>query len=179
MTKTCSHCKKTKPVADFNKRQRSSDGLRSNCRECDKTLRYREPGPTAGEGSPPRESSPSAPGTVGISSKVVGRIEPVVLSPPAPATGTKIVSAPVQNDRLDEEAARQYAQLLNKGLPIRARAKLMIEIAKSVKGPTAAIALAALKDINLATKVTDRGGAQVDIGPLFALPAGSDVKMSG
>lgn len=34
MKKTCSQCKLVKPVSDFNKRALSSDGYRSDCKEC-------------------------------------------------------------------------------------------------------------------------------------------------
>ena len=55
----------------------------------------------------------------------------------------------------------------------------MVKIAKNIRGGNAALALKALQDINLATRVTNRSGAQIDLGPLFVLPEGSDVSMGG
>lgn len=78
----------------------------------------------------------------------------------------------------EKAAAIEYAALLNKGLPVRRRARLMIEIAKNVKGGAAALALRALQDINEATNLVNKQGAQVDLGPLFVLPDADDVKMA-
>lgn len=36
--KTCTTCKKQKPVSDFNKRALSSDGYKSYCRECQRNM---------------------------------------------------------------------------------------------------------------------------------------------
>lgn len=36
--KTCSKCSETKPLTDFNRRQRAKDGRRSDCRECQRQL---------------------------------------------------------------------------------------------------------------------------------------------
>jgi hypothetical protein len=78
----------------------------------------------------------------------------------------------------EKAAALEYAAILNKGLPVRKRARLMIEIAKNVKGGAAALALKALQDINEATNLVNKQGAQVDLGPLFVLPDADDVRMA-
>lgn len=39
MDKQCSRCGQIKPVSEFGRRKIASDGLRSNCKECDKAYR--------------------------------------------------------------------------------------------------------------------------------------------
>lgn len=95
------------------------------------------------------------------------------------ATGTQIrevVTDPIEET--EKALAREYANLLNKKLSVRQRANLMVKIAKSAEGPTAALALAALRDINNATGVTSRQGSALELGPLFVMPEGtSNMKM--
>jgi hypothetical protein len=87
----------------------------------------------------------------------------------------------VVTDPLEEQEkalAREYANLLNKKLSIRQRANLMVKIAKQSQGPTAALALAALRDINAATGITSRQGSVIDSGHIFVMPEGtSKMKM--
>ena len=83
-------------------------------------------------------------------------------------------------DPLEEaeiKAAEEYAALLNQKLPVKRRAALMVRIAKNVAGGNAALALRALQDINIATRVTSKQGVQLDLGPMFVVPAEVDIKV--
>lgn len=46
--KICTQCKQEKPVSEYNKRLRSKDGLRNNCKDCDHKSehRYRKQNPS-------------------------------------------------------------------------------------------------------------------------------------
>lgn len=37
--KTCTRCRRRKPISEFNRRSRSPDGRQCHCRECAKMLR--------------------------------------------------------------------------------------------------------------------------------------------
>lgn len=43
MAKTCTHCKKTKPLTEYHKYKRSSDGVRSRCKSCRRVLEKSDP----------------------------------------------------------------------------------------------------------------------------------------
>lgn len=116
------------------------------------------------------------PGSSPLPEKVIGRIVPASL---ASGEGPRIAETTVANTPEEIELAKQFAAYLNKGLPIKKRAQILIKIAKDIKGPAAALALAALRDINNATQVTSKTGQAPETAPMFVLPAGTDIKMSG
>lgn len=124
----------------------------------------------SGPPEPPLKSSgqpvgtPKVIGRIGDPPKNTPRIQEVALDP---------------TEEAEKAAAREYANLLNKALPIRTRARLLVKIARNVKGPMAALALKALTDINLATGVVNKQGAKTEEGPLFVLPEGSSLKIKG
>ncbi len=206
--KVCTRCKKRKPVTAFNKRAKARDGFRHTCKECDGEIRKNWEAGQREEQSAPEAPAVSAglpkalpPGSGGPPRELVeaGGLAPASSPPkrpdPAPEPGGKVIGRigstlptgtqirEVVSDpagEAEKALARDYAQLLNKKLPIRRRANLMIKIAKNAEGPTAALALAALRDINNATGVTSRQGAAIDLGPLFVMPEGTGkMKMSG
>jgi len=178
----CAKCGADKPVLDFNKRARSKDGLRPTCKTCDRVTRMRWEGkPTSGAGLETLDglgegggAAPPAPPP-----KVIGSIGPAFgMAPGGPSIRIREVAVGAI-EAAEQAAADEYSALLNQKLSIRQRANLMVKIAKNIKGPSAALALQALKDINIATKVTSRTGVQLDLGPMFMLPDGPGMKMSG
>jgi hypothetical protein len=82
-------------------------------------------------------------------------------------------------EEVDRAAAEEFSNLLNKKLSIRQRANLMVRIARNIKGNNAPIALKAINDINLATRVISKSGVQVEMAPLFLMPEGTKMKMGG
>lgn len=204
--KTCTRCKKRLPITQFNKRAKAKDGLRQTCKPCDGEIRRlwfaRQetlgPGLVSGfdlGSSPPKVVLPPGSGEVSGSKVERGGMAPAALPPgpgpesepggkvigriqPGPGVGPRIQEVMVDPiDEAEKAMARQYANLLNKKLNVRQRANLLVKIAKNAEGPTAALALAALRDINAATGITSKQGSVVDSGPLFVMPDGTS-KMS-
>lgn len=176
MSKRCNRCGKTKGGEHFNRRAKARDGLRTTCKKCDREIRIlweskHRDGPQPPSEQPPEASAQAPEAPEASPEKVIGRIGP---TPEGPRI-KEVALDPLEE--AEQRAAREYAEILNKGLPVRKRARLMISIAKKVDGANAALALRALQDINLATGVVSKTGSQVDLGPLFVLPAGSDVSM--
>jgi hypothetical protein len=198
-SKRCGHCGLTKPAADYCASSATWDGLRRACRACDRAWRKRKDGQDAH----PAEVVAQAPAVVeaeveapapavapAVEEAAVGESTPAIVS--AEVSSPKVIGriggqeqkrvTEVALDPLEEAAkklAEEYAAILNRRLPVRLRAHLMIKIAKNIKGGNAALALKALQDINLATRVVSRSGAQIDLGPLFVLPEGEDISMGG
>lgn len=200
LSKVCTKCNIKKPVSEFNKRAKAKDGLRFSCKTCDDTTRKEwfknqeefkaevrdivnrpGPGPTSLPPVPAlaeadvEVSGGTAPPTVsaemGAGGRVIGHINP---------QGPRIREVAVDMlEEADQKAAQEYAALLNKKLTIRQRANILVRIARSAKGPNAALALQALRDINTATGVISNKGAQIDLGPLIVMPTGTAMKMSG
>lgn len=179
-TKKCKACGLDKPIdTDFSKRKKSADGLRPTCKACDALVRDAYARRMRGENPPEPAEVPSEPigsptGAPGESAKVIGHIGAV--SPGTPRI-REVAVDPTED--LEKAAAAEYSAILNRRLPVRTRARLMVEIARNTKGFNAALAMKAIADINLATGVTSRSGAKIDLGPLFVLPEGSDVKLTG
>lgn len=125
---------------------------------------------------------PQEPAEGPLEARVIGRIglPPTLNGPQVPSSilpGSPRITEYVDPvEAAEKAAAREYADLLNRKLSVRHRANLMVKIAKNVSGANAALALRALQDINLATGVVNKSGLQVDLGPMFMLPEGSDVK---
>lgn len=175
-SKVCRGCGVDKPIGEFNKRARSKDGYRPTCRACDHLVRNGQDMPLAGRPSTPAPASEAPPVQP---EKVIGRIGPEPAPGESPRSGPRIVEVRDEDEEIEKAKAEEFSRLLDKGLSIRQRARLYIKIAKNVGGPNAAIALKALQDINVATKVVSRSGQRLDLGSLFVLPPGSDVKMTG
>lgn len=157
-TKPCARCGAVKPITEFNKSVKQKCGYRKSCRDCDKAWsKGAEVKPTAA--AEPMSMPKGAP-----EAKVIGRIGPTI---------QEVAIDPFEAD--EREAAKEYSALLNRKLSVRQRANLMVKIAKNVKGGNAALALKAIQDINLATGIISKSGAQTDLGPLFVLPGNDDV----
>jgi hypothetical protein len=185
--KKCVKCGIEKVLeGNFNRRRRSKDGFRPTCKDCDALVRdaymqsLRSGGPQKpqevveepSEVSEVPSETPEAPSQ--MPSKVIGHIG--VPSATAPRIREVAVSG---TEDIEKAMADEYARILNEKLPVRQRARLMVKIARNLQGFNASLALKAISDINLATGVTSKAGTKVDLGPLFVLPEGSDVKMSG
>jgi hypothetical protein len=100
--------------------------------------------------------------------KVIGEIKP---------QGGAFIKESAVEDEAIKKAQEEYAAILNRRLPVKRRAAILVGIAKNAKGANAALALKALNDINVATQVITRTGVQVDLGPMFTVLDGSDVSV--
>ena len=170
--KACKGCGKDLPLSEFNKRASALDGFRPTCRVCDRYVRVHGERPGVGAGHPPPVPAPAPapvlPEPPTITPKVIGEIKP---------QGGAFIKESVVEDEAIKKAQEEYADILNRRLPVKRRAAILVKIAMNAKGANAALALKALQDINLATQVITRTGAQIDLGPLFSLPDGSDVSV--
>jgi hypothetical protein len=185
--KKCVKCGLEKVLeTHFNRRKRSKDGFRPSCKACDALTRdaYLQSLRSGGskmtiEGASEPDPEPEKPIEIldepsQIPSKVIGHIG--ISVPGTPRIREVAISG---SEDIEKALADEYARVLNEKLPVRTRARLMVKIARNIKGFNAGLALKAISDINLATGVVSKAGAKVDLGPLFVLPEGSDVKMSG
>lgn len=195
INKVCTRCGKNKPTDQFNKRAKAKDGLRFTCKACDKDVH--KGWNSAQKGGSPEVLTTGSGGAAGSLVEAGGMAPiprlPISVTEPEPVVkiigrigGQAQTPTPrireVSLDPLEEaeqKAAREYADLLNRKLSVRHRANLMVKIAKNIQGPTAALALQAIKDINMATGVTSKTGAQIDLGPLFLMPEGTSMAMKG